>query len=502
MKKIIALLLVLCTLAALTACGTENKTEPVTTLTNEASTELTEGTDAPTQAVAGTVEAKRISKLICLNEYDSDFSEYCFGYDDEDLLSLTFIEDDTPLWERHFFPGGEQVRREIFFDMDGTIYSSQEYDEAGNMIEEAFSIIPGGELYTRVFEYDAQGLPLSTTVTCETEDTFLLETMVYNDQGQIIEYINYNSLWEATHSIDASDPEETIEGETIRETWVYDDAGRVTEYYEYTNDVEATHETWVYDEQGNILENRSSYIYDDESYEAYSITINTYDEAGNLIVSVCEGSDPANDWKYQSVYTYDEAGNLIEQVDTHDDGDIITDTWTYDEAGNLITSITHYNMDGWYTYTTENTYNADGLLIEELHRDECEHDEDYLSSYRIIYTYDEAGRLIEEIYEEQDTDIYRTVYHYDSNGNLVQVLEYYDEDEIIVFQWSYDDNGELLDVSNDAVESLAALGEQLLVVDPGSSYVCYAAVTYEIVSVTEEEAQVIENINEYILSSL
>lgn len=535
MKKVITLLLTLCILASLCACKGNRDNEPVTTLTvnpkevtgaspketTEATetTETTQTTQTTETATTGTVEARRISSLACLEEYDNSTTEVSIQYNDENPLELSYYFEDLLMWQECYFPGGEQIRSETLYDPDGFVAETSEYDEAGNKITMTFSLEPGGETFQASFEYNELNLPTAIWIISETEEPFLVESCVYDDQGRVIEQINRASEWAAAHDAEAPDPEETIKPEVIREIWTYDEDGAATEYSEYTNDILTNHETWVYDQWGNVLENRSSYIYDEEGCEAYSIAINTYDENGNMIESFNEGDDPSNCWNYTSVYTYDEAGHLIEQVNTHADGDVVTDYWVYDENGNLLTCVTHFYMDGWFTCTTENTYNEDGVLIEELTKEECEYDPDYVNHVtdsfdedsdlteeiyehycyfnHIIYTYDEAGRLIEEIHKDQDAYISRTVYDYDSNDNIIQRTEYEGDDQIDLFKWTYNDNSELVDVGCSYVESLAALGDQVVTTDSG-----YAAVTYETVLVTEEEAQAIEKINEHILSSV
>ena len=537
MKKIIATLLALCTLTSMSACGSSKKTEPVTTLTTEALTTIaptksteatteateattettestteateattettestTEATEATTEATPKMVEAKRISKVTCAFGYSYDLFEYNYQYKDEDPLQVYVYEKDVPQWERHFYPGGMTLKAEITFAEDGSIIDRSEYDEAGNLITETFITAPGGETITRRHDYNDQGLVTAVSILNEGSDPYLLESWTYDDQGQLMEHIDYTGKWEHEYYQDSLVPEELPSSTIVRETWAYDDAGRETEYYGYTNDIVTRQETWTYDQQGNVLENRSSYIYDEEGCEAYSITINTYDESGRLIHSFDEGDDPSNCWEYSTDYTYDENGTLIEQVENHHYGGVVTDSWTYDENGNLLNSVTHYNIDGWVTCTTSCTYNEAGLIIEEVYEEEYEGD--FFSGHHNTWTYNDAGQIIEAIRQGRNMDTYRTVYEYDDNGNLTLCQEYEGEDSISIHRWSYDDNGDLLDYGHGGLESLAAFGEQVLILNSEAYDIPYAAVSYETVSVTEAEAQTIEQMNEYILSSL
>lgn len=285
----------------------------------------------------------------------------------------------------------------------------------------------------------------------------------------------------------------------------YDEKGREIRY-EHSGADDTKLVTWTYDEADRLLEYRSEGTYYDEG--TYSLTQNTYNEAGQLIRSHNEGSDPANEWDYDSAYVYDDAGNRIEENQTHED-ETVSDSWTYDENGNLLSSVTHYNMDGWVTCITNCTYNEEGLLTSEDYQEE--YDGDVLCASRRTLTYSAEGRLIEEVTMDaeingegepvfEDANTLRTVYQYDTTGRLTERYQY-QGDQIEVFLWTYDEDGALMNVSNSRVADLAQPGEKIFTVITENELTFHVAAAYETVSVTAEEAQIIENMNKYLLSA-
>jgi hypothetical protein len=291
---------------------------------------------------------------------------------------------------------------------------------------------------------------------------------------------------------------ESREPEVVRETWTYDASGWLLEYHQFINDTQTGESIWVYDEKGNVLESHEWELYGD--YERRSDTLNTYNDDGQLVKGVYKGDDPSNAWNYCSELTYDKVGNLIQEVRTLEDGDVITDTWTYDEDRNLLTSVTHYNMDGWVACETENRYDSQGKLLEEIYREI--YDGEQLTGYCNTYVYDEEGRLLEERYQGEDEESERTTYEFDADGHCIKMEKYNGGERNYLITWLYGEKGKLLDVGTGEVESLAALGDEMVVLTSEGGGVAYGVVTYETVQVTQTQAQEIESINGYILASL
>lgn len=452
MKKLIAMLLALTTAAALTACS--KQTEPSPT---DPTIVSTEPTAVSTEPVDNLVEVERIvSVRILWEQADSEPRELRVEYDGADPLKLSLNgEDDYPCqWSFH--PDGNALKT---FLKD---YTREEYDQQGNCT--AIYLTDEGKEYLHIrSEYNSQGLPTAMTEYDKDGETVCVDCYDYDEKGREIRYEHSGA----------------------------DDTKLVT---------------WTYDEADRLLEYRSEGTYYDEG--TYSLTQNTYNEAGQLIRSHNEGSDPANEWDYDSAYVYDDAGNRIEENQTHED-ETVSDSWTYDENGNLLSSVTHYNMDGWVTCITDCTYNEEGLLTSEDYQEE--YDGDVLCASRRTLTYSAEGRLIEEVTVDaeingegepvfEDASTLRTVYQYDTTGRLTERYQY-QGDQIEVFLWTYDEDGALMNVSNSRVADLAQPGEKIFTVITENELTFHVAAAYETVSVTAEEAQIIENMNKYLLSA-
>ncbi len=480
MKKAIALLLALCILMAMTACGEDVQS---TTPADSTGNSCTEGT-SPVQ-----MEGKKITGLTYFYEDDFGIYENKFVYS-EDGLTLSCYEGNQLLWERSFYPGSKQLKYENVYESDGNLSQGCEYDENGLVIAESYYDYSREKLIRKDMIYNDAQLLTGISVSDGSDEHFLLESTEYDEAGQVVEYINRTDEWLAMYG-----SEDDEESQTSRETWSYNEAGLPVEYYMYVNDAEMVHETWVYDDAGNELENHRVELWPE--VESYSNTVNVYNEDGQLIESICDGDDPATSWDYHAFYTYDQKGNLIQEAADHEDWGEVIDTWTYDENGNLLTSVTHYNVDGWVACLTENSYNDQGQLVEEIYRET--YGEEIFMDQRTTWTYNEAGQLVEEATWNQDEEINRISYAYDTQGNLIEMQEYEDGELLSHLRWSYDEAGKLLDVATTELESLAARGDELLVLESEYFGKIYIALAYETLSTDEQSAKDIQAMNQMIL---
>lgn len=469
MKKLVALILTLCVLVALSGCGGRASEEAVTTKGTEA-VSTTEGVLENVES--GLVEVRQIVSAACLYDFDSDISSECRYEWEEDHLRVNCYYEDV-LQLSHELYEDMQLHWEYEYDGDGRHCTSYEYSPTGCLKQEIYYEEDGSQWE---YTYNDQGMPVDSILVDPDGNATLTETFVYDDGGLLLEHTEYLS--------DGSDYEEAI-----RHTWEYDEAGNQVQYAVYSNDTLMYTENWVYDDQGNILENKI------QSYEdaTSSITYNTYNEDGQLISSVCEGD-------YTSFLTYDEQGNLVEEATVYETGDVMTNSWSYDEAGNLLAATTHYDMDGWVNCREEYIYDDAGMLLEKFY-EEGYSDEDPIG-YRNSYTYDEAGNLIQEIHDDLDEAPIRTVYEYNAQGQRTLKEEYQEEELIAQFRWIYDEEGKLLDVGTDELESLAAYGDEVLMITEESGDVHYVAVKYETVRVQEADVPEFEQKNAYLLGLL
>ena len=172
----------------------------------------------------------------------------------------------------------------------------------------------------------------------------------------------------------------------------------------------------------------------------------TYDRLGRLeSVSTHAREGSALGTPDLTEYAYDVLGNL-DQI--QQSNGIITD-YTYDVMNRLDT-LTHYGPDGTPGDRSDNPVvqsfdyerQADGMKSGVTERDES----DAESTFH--WTYDNAGRLIEEIYDAPGQSLdYTTDYTFDLVGNRLQMTT--DEgndgrvDETVTYE--YDDNDRLLE---------------------------------------------------------
>lgn len=117
----------------------------------------------------------------------------------------------------------------------------------------------------------------------------------------------------------------------------------------------------------------------------------------------------------------------------------------------------HTRTDGitydTYRYTTEETYNEYGNVIERKQ----DGSNDLYDSVKLYeYTYDEDGNVLTEKYWYSDREdvCYETKYTYDENGNQIKA-----EKDGITITYTYDENGNLLktvEESEDYIETLVS----------------------------------------------
>lgn len=195
----------------------------------------------------------------------------------------------------------------------------------------------------------------------------------------------------------------------------FNDAGDVTE------------EKYYYADSIDSLEGFNPDDYKTDDY-LQDTTTYTYDENGKVL-SIESAS-------YQMVYEYDANGNCTKRTETRSFGDTTyteTTTSTYDENSRVI-SETYENDNG--TYTTEATYNDQGLLIKSVTTN-ADNPEDVT-----VYenTYDEQGRVIKSVSSGLETySNYVQEYTYDSEGHAsYKRINYDDEGNELITEYNAD----------------------------------------------------------------
>lgn len=107
--------------------------------------------------------------------------------------------------------------------------------------------------------------------------------------------------------------------------------------------------------------------------------------------------------------------------------------YTYDEHGRLIQEIGR-NAYGEEEYSHFNTYNAEGQLIRLVTKNTA-----YPEGFRTLFTYDKNGNMIESSAETGERETCR----YDDQGRIVEKSHYFDGSEQCAWRmvWEYNADG-------------------------------------------------------------
>ena len=228
-----------------------------------------------------------------------------------------------------------------------------------------------------------------TTVPVETEPVYELQTVYLC----VEEYL------------------QNYEGGNFRKGYTYDEYGRVTEYFLIQDDGTRGWVTeYSYDENGNNIETRTG----------DSVTVMTYDEAGHLLSEISYYKEEKNN---ETHYEYDAQGYVIAEtrIERYSEETTYTFTITYndDHTEARIDQFKNGEPNG----KTVETNNAAGQVLSST-----VHDANGNWKRTQTWTYDEAGRLLQEgNYSSSETQAdYMTIYTYDDNGLLLSKnVDYY-----------------------------------------------------------------------------
>ncbi|MCH5263686.1 MAG: hypothetical protein J1F42_12290 [Lachnospiraceae bacterium] len=245
----------------------------------------------------------------------------------------------------------------------------------------------------------------------------------------------------------------------VCEEYEYDREGRVLRHVKYFS-VNNGRWEYEYDSAGNLIKETRYGLRDDAVWYWIEYRVENsdstdellrigsrYNGEGNLTsetIYSSEGSELRTTYYWEDgtvswviAYVYDAAGNLVKRVAYDYEGNI-EDEWeyTYDEAGHLLQKV--YNG----SITTENEYNATGNMFRSV-------DYDYEGNIKDEweYTYDEDGHLLKRIHNGSIA----MEYEYDSAGNMAKEItdpytqwkkyEYDSENRIIKITENIPDEG-------------------------------------------------------------
>ena len=230
------------------------------------------------------------------------------------------------------------------------------YNEKGNMLTEKY-ISSGGSDTLLTNTYDENG-NLVSEVTLNKGDKTREVTHKYDEKGRLIQ--DYVWRWEKSKDL--------ITASTT--DFTYDSYGNIATQHQvdlngYWSKIEST-----YTSDSKLLTEKHT-----DSDGNASETCHTYDDKGNLIVTIAGYNgenyryayeydaagrqvkrtviDPAGNATETTQSVYDRNGNRLEQLTTYSDGTTEKDVRTYDDAGNLLTYTAYYNdtVSSTCTYT-------------------------------------------------------------------------------------------------------------------------------------------------------
>lgn len=187
--------------------------------------------------------------------------------------------------------------------------------------------------------------------------------------------------------------------------FTYNEKGLLTQYDRAGNTT-----VYVYDEQDRLLEERLT-----SKYHTHT-TFYSYDERGNRISMVCVRTDEEWEVWYYEEYTYDEKGNLLTEAHFSKDPN----------AADLPVELP-FRQELAYAYA----YDREGRVIRKERT--CEDDKQVME-----YRYDNAGRLLEERFTQNEGAAVVTAYVYDKAGRILRSAS--PEKEV---NYTYDGHGNL-----------------------------------------------------------
>lgn len=170
-------------------------------------------------------------------------------------------------------------------------------------------------------------------------------------------------------------------------------------------------------------------------------TNNKYDEKGNLTEENNYSPDKNSFFNYKCIYKYDEKGNRTELNNYNFDGDLhYKQTYEHDDNGNLVGE-KHYNPDGSFrdnpiTYK----YDDNSNVVDEKHNNA-----DGTVSAQITYIYDNNRKNTEQNFFVNEKLFWHGIYSYDENGNVVEEIYLNPDNSIrkkMIYKYSNNDKEE------------------------------------------------------------
>lgn len=216
----------------------------------------------------------------------------------------------------------------------------------------------------------------------------------------------------------------------------------------------------LYNEQGNLLKETSYHA--DGTIEDMKNRL--YDAHGQLIEENIYGENV----KYYNGYD----GSIHHKV-----------TYLYDAHGNLIEECDYIKVD-WETIGNKNKfskytyiYDTQGNLLIEYDKEASDSEEKFIEKH--IYTYDDKGNKIQDVWYKEEKLFNIQTYLYDEQGNLLEFKWQNSDGEIstVTYSYAYNTETQLTEIT-----TFAYYGGKCQVTykdAEGNEVLCYVVRTYE-----------------------
>ena len=344
------------------------------------------------------------------------------------------------------------VIEHIEYNSDGTIErSTAKFDIYGNNIELIKYLPDGKNVLVISKKCDSIGRIIEEINTLSKDKT----TYKYDENNNTIELCKYkldgSLVSKQTHEYNKDGKFIEYINQDTRETHKYDNIGNVVEHIVYKKSMIKQIETTKYNEDGKQVE---STFYKPDGNKSGWFTIK-YNEKGEIIGSIAFNADGSLRQKFEynkdgkiiefyesnydgkqiskDIYKYNEIGQIIEEISMGNDNLKYRKIYKYDANGNEIEccKVSQRGSTGGKSKVISK-YDSNGIKIEVLTYIFYEYDcgeSNYNNDCKIrskeITTYDEKGRMIENILTNSDGIVEgKSIYKYDANGNLILELIY------------------------------------------------------------------------------
>lgn len=276
----------------------------------------------------------------------------------------------------------------------------------------------------------------------------------YDSNGNLLEFITqsrwsegFRNGYRYSHTYNA----DGLETQELRLIWN-------TSSSSWNNDLRYTS---VYNLQGNRIEYKME-VWNGMEYLNSDLEIHNYNQSGQLLESVfMDWANNAWEVHIRYLYEYDQNGNLITETLLDWNGTEYVNekktTSDYNASDEVISKLVQYwSGQEWFNHQRQTfEYNGE-LLGEVLFQDWT--GTGWQPWYRVLNTYDQNGLLLEELHQSSDgltfEDRYKHTHTYNSQGSMTSFLREQSNsgspavwEYIDVYLYNYDQFGNRTEIS-------------------------------------------------------